>query len=104
MNSTNIGNIVEIRHFSVFQVCDTALILAAREGHAAVVKELLSSGASVDLANKVSTWKFKKSCSSPFYWLCHVELVIKHSAKKQYSSLCMNKYVLIVGILCFSLS
>ena len=35
----------------------TPLIVAAKEGHTDTVKELLSSGATVDLADQVSAWK-----------------------------------------------
>ena len=38
------------------QYGDTPLIKAAIGDHADTVKELLSSGATVDLANKVSVW------------------------------------------------
>ena len=36
---------------------NTPLVKAARGGHTNTVKELLSSGATVDLAGQVSAWK-----------------------------------------------
>ena len=52
------------------QTGNTPLIMAAKGGHTDAVKELLSSGATVDLANEASAWKcVPLSCSvvlSPF--------------------------------------
>ena len=36
----------------------TPLIVAAMEGHTDTIKELLSSGATVDLADQVNAWFF----------------------------------------------
>ena len=42
----------------LLQYGDTPLIVAAMGGHTDAVKELLSSGATVDLVGQVSAWKY----------------------------------------------
>ena len=66
--SNNFGNVNEytegtFSHFIpltvllLLQAGDTPLIGAARGGHTDTVKQLLSSRATIDLANHVSAWK-----------------------------------------------
>ena len=53
----NILSLCSIDCFVLLQYGNTSLIEAASEGHTDTVKELLSSGATVDLADCVSAWK-----------------------------------------------
>ena len=51
------GNILSVIVFLLQQDGITPLIIAANGDHTGTVKELLSSGATVDLADQVSAWK-----------------------------------------------
>ena len=58
----------------ILQDKTTPLIVAVRNGHTNTFKELLSSGAIVNLADKVSTWK----CVSHAILLCLQFLCFVH--------------------------
>ena len=66
------------------QTGNTPLIEAAIRGHADTVKELLSSGATVDLANKVGVWIWVPLSCSVGYSPC---LLYTYQSQSEYKNL-----------------
>ena len=62
--------------FALLQGQNTPLILAAKKGQTDTVKELISSGATVDVADQVSAWYSVPSSCSVVYSSCAVLILI----------------------------